>query len=225
MWKVNSCRIEVLSAILLASIGFAIPAYAAGQKGWSFKGTCSNSSISESDGVQTGAGSGTMSVKDYLALMKRTRDSHLTLGADGFLWATRPLSCDSVVIMQIEDYKGHTAVSFSNGNPENPILIFAGGRIGGDGPLFFSDTVYLAKGKAMPLNSGGNGQGCHFYFTDHGTFTEGWTSRLTTIECNLKVKSETGHLTEASVTFKTSQPPPVPEVPQGVTINNPKNLP
>lgn len=46
--------------------------------------------------------------------------------------------------MQMDDYKGHTVVAFSNGDPSNPILGFAGGRIGGDGPLFFSDTVYLA---------------------------------------------------------------------------------
>lgn len=61
-----------------------------------------------------------------------------------FLWATQPLHCDSVVLMQMDDYKGHTVVAFSNGDPSNPILGFAGGRIGGDGPLFFSDTVYLA---------------------------------------------------------------------------------
>jgi hypothetical protein len=189
-------RAAILSAILLAG---TIPAYASGQKGWSFKGTCSNANVAESDGVQVKPANGPMSTKDYLALMKRARESHLTLGPDGFLWSARQLSCDSVVIMQIDDYEGHTAVSFANGDPDNPVLIFAGGRIGGDGPLFFSDNVYLGEGKAMHINP--NGKGCHFYFTDHGTFSQGWENRLTTIECDLRMKTEAGHLISANVTF------------------------
>jgi hypothetical protein len=193
-------RVTILSTILLAGMGFTIPAYAAGNKSWVFKGTCSKGNIAESDGVQTGADSGTMSTKAYFALMKRAKAAHQTLGADGFLWTTEPFHCDSIALMQMDDYKGHTIVRFSNGDPNRPILGFAGGRIDGDGPLFFSDTVYLADGKAMPL-SPGSGQGCHFYFTDHGSFTQGWESRLTTIECDFRVKTETGHLMTANVVF------------------------
>jgi hypothetical protein len=61
------------------------------------------------------------------------------------------------------DSAGRTAVTFSNG------LSFTGDRVGGDGPLFF-------------LKAGSNAV-CHFYFTDHGTFTLGWESRITVIEC------------------------------------------
>jgi hypothetical protein len=107
----------------------------------------------------------------------------------------------------MDDYKGHTMVTFSSGGTNNPILGFAGGLIGGDGPLFLSDTIYLADGKAMPLNRDGSGHGCHFYFTDHGTFTQGWGSRLTAIECDLRVKTQNGHLISADVTFDAAQTP------------------
>ncbi len=214
------CRVAVRS-VILAGIGITIPTYAAGQKAWSFKGACSDGDLAESDGTQTGAAIGTMSTKDYLALMKRARDSHLTLGADGFLWSRRPLNCDSVIIMQIDDYEGHTAVSFANGNPDNPILIFSGGRIGGDGPLFFSDNVYLGEGKAMRINP--NGKGCHFYFADHGTFTQGWESRLTTIE--LRMKTESGHLISAKVRFDASQSPLIPKVFRDPATDESKKLP
>jgi hypothetical protein len=201
-------RVAILNTILLATIG-TIAAHAEGNKSSVFKGTCSTGSIAESDGVQTGAASGTMNTKAYFALMKRAKAAHQKLGADGFLWTTEPLHCDAIALVQMDDYKGHTLVRFSNGDPNSPILGFAGGRIDGDGPFFFSDTVYLADGKAMPL-SPGSGQGCHFYFTDHGTFTQGWESRLTTIECNVRMKRADGHLLTADVKFDVTQlPPPV----------------
>jgi hypothetical protein len=89
-------RVAIRSTILLAGMGFTIPAYAAAEKAGVLKGTCSSGiltshpvnygTLSERDGVQTGAASGRMNTKDYLALMKRVRDSHMTLGVDGFLW-------------------------------------------------------------------------------------------------------------------------------------------
>jgi hypothetical protein len=94
-------------------------------------------------------------------------------------------------------------VSFSNGDAKTPVLGFAGNRVDGDGPLFFSDAVALGDQKASPL-SPGSGQGCHFYFTDHGTFTPGWENRLTTIECNLRMKTSDGHLINANVIFNRS---------------------
>jgi hypothetical protein len=199
-------RTAILSTILLAAIGFTIQAHAAGQKSWVLEGTCSKGNIAESDGVKPDLGPGNTR---WLAVVQRAKAAHLTLGTDGFLWSTQTLNCHSVSIMQMDDYKGHTMVTFSNGDPNHPILGFAGGRIDGDGPLFFTDTAYLADGKAMPLNSG-SGQGCHFYFTDHGTFTQGWESRLTTIECDLRVKGSDGQLVNANVTFDvTQQQPPV----------------
>jgi hypothetical protein len=217
-------RVAVLSAILLAGMGFTMPAYAAGHK-WVLQGTCSKSSIAESNGVQARPANGEMSTKDYLALMKRVRDAHQSLGADGFVWTEQPLHCDSMAVVQMDDYQGHTMVTFSNGDPKNPILGFAGGRVDGDGPLFFSDTVYLADGKALPLNQGGTGQGCHFNFTDHGTFTQGWENRLTTIECDLRVKTDIGHLINANVTFDVSQPPPIPKPSRDPATSKPQDLP
>jgi hypothetical protein len=214
-------RVAILSTILMTGMGFTLPAYAAGQKSWVFKGTCSKGSIAESDGVKPDLGPGNTR---WLAVVQRAKAAHLTLGTDGFLWSTQSLSCNSVSIVQMDDYKGHTMVTFSNGDPNHPILGFAGGRIDGDGPLFFTDTAYLADGKAMPLNPG-SGQGCHFYFTDHGTFTQGWESRLTTIECDLRVKGSDGHLVNANVTFDVSQLPPVPEPSRDPATDKPQNLP
>ncbi len=205
----------------MAGMGFTLPAYASGQKSSIFKGTCSKGSIAESDGVKPDLGLGNTK---WLAVVKRAKAAHLTLGADGFLWSTQPLSCNSVSIMQMDDYKGHTMITFSNGDLNHPILGFAGGRVGGDGPLFFTDTAYLADGKAMPLNPG-SGQGCHFYFTDQVTFTQGWESRLATIDCDLRVKGSDGRLINANVTFDVSQPPPVPEPTRDPATDKPQHLP
>jgi hypothetical protein len=225
-------RVAILSTILLAGMGFTIPAYAAAEKAGVLKGTCSSGiltshpvnygTLSESDGVQTGAASGRMNTKDYLALMKRVRDSHMTLGADGFLWSTQPLPCDHVGIGQIDD-KGRRAVIFLNGD-DNPIVGFTGGLVGGDGPILFADTIYMTDGKAMPLNPDANAPQCHFYFTDHGTFTQGWENRLTTIECNAKVKGADGHLASVDVRFDAIQTPGSATVDTG-SLPSPKAAP
>ena len=192
-------RAAVLSIILMAAgMGFTIPAHA---EAWTVKGTCSKANIAESDGVQTGVANGTGG-KDYLALMKRARAAHLMLGSDGFLWATQLIQCDSAIVWVKANSKGDTLVSFSNGDPAKPVLGFAGGPIDGNGPVFFSNSVYLGDGKpATKLNPTGDGQSCHFYFTDHGTFTQGWENRLTTIECNVRVKGADGHLVSVDVKF------------------------
>ena len=200
-------RVVMLSTVLLAVLELAIPAYADDHKSWTLKGTCAKGNIAESDGVQTGANK-PMNTSAYFALLKQAKAANLTLGQDGFLWSKQVLRCDSASILQMDDYKGHTMVTFSNGDLNHPILGFAGGRINGDGPLFFSSTIYLADGKAMPLNPG-SGQGCHFYFTDHGTFTQGWETRITTIECNVRIKTADGHLVTGDVTFDVTQPPPL----------------
>jgi len=197
-------RVAVLSTVLMAGMGITIPANA---EAWTVKGKCTKANIAESDGVQTGVAIG-MSGKDYLALMQRARTAHLTLGSDGFLWATHPVQCDSAIVWIKANSKGDTLVSFSNGDQGKPVLGFTGVPIDNDGPLFFSDSVYLGDGKpAMPLNPNGNGQSCHFYFTDHGTFTQGWESRLATIECNVRLKDVNGHLVSVDVRFDTAQMP------------------
>jgi hypothetical protein len=213
-------RVGFLSTILMVGIGLNLPAYAAGQKSWLLKGTCSKGNIAESDGVKVDLGPGNTR---WSAVVKRANAAHQTLETDGFLWSTQPLSCDLVSIVQMDDYEGHTMVTFSKGDTNHPLLGFAGGRIGGDGPLFFTDTAYLADGNAMPLNPG-SGQGCHFYFTDHGTFTQGWESRITTIECDLRVKGSDGHLVNANVKFDVSQPSPVPEHSRDPATDRPQSL-
>jgi hypothetical protein len=196
-------RIAVLSAILLAASGLIMPVSAAGQQSWIFKGTCGKSTIAKSDGIQRGPVSGMMPTRDYLALMQQARANHQTLGPDGFLWSTEALNCDSALVVLKSDSSGYTVVSFSNDDAKTPILGLAGKRIDGDGPLFLSDGVALGDQKELPLIPG-SGQGCHFYFTDHGTFTPGWENRLTTIECDLRMKTPDGHLINANVTFNRS---------------------
>jgi hypothetical protein len=198
------CRAMALSTILIGGMGFAVPSHA---EAWAVKGRCSKGNIAQSDGVPTGAANG-MSGKDYIALMQRARAAHLTLGSDGFLWATKSVQCDSAIVWVKANSKSDTLVSFSNGDEGKPVLGFTGVPIDGDGPLFFPDSVYLGDGKpAMPINPNGNGQSCHFYFTDHGTFTHGWENRLTTIECNARVKGADGHLVSVEVRFDATQTP------------------
>jgi hypothetical protein len=180
--------------LALAILAVCAPLARAQSIAHSFKGTCSNANVSESDGVQARPANGQMSTKDYMALMKRVRESHLKLGSDGFLWSTRSLNCDSVAIV---DDKGHTVVAFSN-DPTKTVLMLAGER--GDGPLFFSDAVNLGSGPDIQLNPS-QASSCYFYFTDHGTFTQGWEGRLTIIECELRMKTEAGHLISAKVRF------------------------
>ena len=112
---------------------------------------------------------------------------------------------------------------FLNG-PDNPIVGFTGGLVGGDGPILFADTIYLTDGKAMPLNPDANAPQCHFYFTDHGTFTQGWENRLTTIECNAKVKGADGHLASVDVRFDAIQTPGSATVDTG-SLPSPKAAP
>jgi hypothetical protein len=192
-------RTVVLTAILLA--------VTVSSRASVLKGTCSKGDLAFSDGVPTGAVNGTMRPKDYQAMLKKQRAEHLTQDGDGFLWSKQPFQCDSASIVLMDDYKGHTMVTF--GDPNKPTIGFAGGRINGDGPWFFSDTIYLADGKAVPLNSDGSRPSCYFYFTDHGTFTQGWESHLTGIGCELRVKVADGHLISADVRFDVTQTPVV----------------
>jgi hypothetical protein len=211
-------RAAIWGTALLAAIGLTAPAHAVGEAAQAFRGTCSSGAltshplnygtISESDGIQVVANG--MSGKDYLEAMKRARASHLTLGADGLLWATQPISCDSVIVWPKanSNAKGETLISFTNGDPNKPVLGFTGVPVDGDGPLFFPDGVYLGDGKPpIEIDSHGNGQTCRFYFTDHGAFTQGWENRLTTIECGVRVKRADGHLVSVDVKFHRAELP------------------
>jgi hypothetical protein len=209
-------RVAILSAILLAGAGLAIPVYAVREQAEAFAGTCSSGSLtshplnygtlSESDGVQVITRG--MSGKEYLAAMQRARAAHLTLGSDGLLWATQPVPCNSALVWLNANSNGETLVSFSNGDPSKPVLGFTGVPVDGDGPLFFPDSVLLGDGKpAMQLNPSGNAQSCHFDFTDHGTFTQGWENRLTAIECNLRMKRADGHIVSVDIRFNATRTP------------------
>jgi hypothetical protein len=225
-------RVAFLSTILVAAIGLTIPAYAAGNKSLVYKGTCSSGSIAESDGVQTGAASGTMNTKAYLALMKRASAAHLTLCSDGFLWSTQMLNCTSVSIVQMDDYKGHRMVTFSNGNSTPPLLGVAGGLWTGDGTILSATTIYGPDGKAIPLEPGANAPSCQFYYTNdgykakklpqgldpityaqlaakaHAEAYESWETRITGIQCSVRVKGSDGHLLTGDVKFDVTPPPP-----------------
>lgn len=232
-------REAILSAILLAGARVTIPAYAAGEQAESFNGTCSSGILtshplnygtrSESDGVQVVANG--MREKEYLAAMQRARAAHLTLGSDGLLWATQTVQCNSALVWVKANSKGDTLVSFSIGDLSKPVLGFTGVPLNDDGPLFFPDSVYLGDGKpAMQFTPTGNGQFCHFYFTDHGTFTQGWENRLTTIECNVRVKRADGHLISVDVRFNTTQTPRAEAddkglVPSPIAASEPANPP
>jgi hypothetical protein len=98
---------------------------------------------------------------------------------------SKPVSCNAATLTTASD--GRTTASFSNG------LSFTGVRIDGDGPLFFTDTI-VNDGTPVQI-APGSGQGCHFYFTDHGTFTKGWEQRLTIIECDVKLQGARGMVT------------------------------
>jgi hypothetical protein len=126
-WQLNRRIWDALSTsdskhYLLACFGLTIPSTAASEKSWTLKGACSKGNIAESDGVQARPSSGMMSTKNYFSLMKRAKANRLTLGSDGFLWATQPLQCDSVAIVQMEDYAGHTMVTFQMVIPVIPSL-------------------------------------------------------------------------------------------------------
>ncbi len=209
-------RAAILSIVLLAAARFTVLAQAAPEQAESYKGKCSSGILTsqplnygvlrESDGVQVVTNG--MNGQDFAAVMKRAKAAHLTLGSDGLLWATQPVQCDSALVWLKANAKGQTLVSFGNGDLGKPALGFAGMPAEGNGPFFFPDLLYLEAGKpAMQPNPNDNGQSCHFYFTDHGTFTQGWENRLSTIECSAKVKRADGHLITVEVRFDTARTP------------------
>lgn len=127
----------------------------------------------------------------------------------------RPIKCDSLTIMQI---KGHTVLSFSNGDPAHPVLMFAGDllevhsgfrqpailSIGAIGSAF--PIAYVGWGDGNPMTGVhapeqiGNdigGRGCYFHFVG-----QGW-DHLTEVECQLVLGNSTGdpNFRRVTVTF------------------------
>jgi len=124
---------------------------------------------------------------------------------------TPAIKCDSLIILQI---KGHTVVSFSNGDPANPVLIFTGDLnkvTGVERPFFSIDGVNWGDGSPTmhvhasepndPNDMGG--RGCYFHFLDQGSFTPGWEKRLTMVECELIIDTPTHRPRRATVTFQS----------------------
>jgi hypothetical protein len=177
--------------ILLAALGFTIPAYAAGLQTWQFKGTCEESKIAKSDGIQVGPTS-------------RETTSGVKSGKyweDGLLWEIKPLSCDTAVVVLKGDTEGYAAAAFLNaGKPAKILFGFAGNAA--KNPFFSADSVSLEGQKPISLIPDGT-HGCHFYFTGGGSFTLGWQTRLDRIKCDSKWSSQDGHLTNIVVTFTT----------------------
>lgn len=192
---------RVVGAILLVN---AIQARAE-MKSWTFQGSCVKSSISQSDGVQTGIVGGTVSPQLYWSVMKRARASHLELGSDGFLWAHQPLACTTATIIQKDD---EWVVSFADGDIATPVAIFSGKLIGGGGPVLFMDGMKLGNADAMHFNSHNNVPTCFFGFMNGGGgFTPGWQNRLEVIDCEGRVTTADNHLITVNAAFtRTSAP-------------------
>jgi hypothetical protein len=191
----------VVGAVLLVS---AMQARAE-LKGWTFQGSCLKSTISLSDGVQTGIVGGLVSPQLYGSVMKRARASHLELGSDGFLWANQPLACKSVTVFQKDD---DWYVAFVDGDITTPVAIFEGKLIGSDGPILFMDGMKLGNADAIHFNSHNNVPTCHFTFANGGGgFTPGWKDRLEVIDCEGRAKTTDGHLITVNATFARARAP------------------
>ncbi|WP_158788096.1 hypothetical protein [Granulicella sp. L46] len=123
---------------------------------------------------------------------------------------TPAVKCDALVIAQMN---GHTVLSFSNGDPSNPVLLFSGDLITVNtslpfdpyiGPLstaFPIDRVLWGDGTpAVSVHAGEHsdkfdGRGCYFHFID-----KGW-GQLGMVECELIVEGPNHRPRRVTVTF------------------------
>ena len=135
--------------ILLAALGFTMPAYAAGLQTWQFQGTCEESKIAKSDGIQVGPTS-------------RETTSGVKSGKyweDGLLWEIKPLSCDTAVVVLKGDTEGYAAAAFLNASEPAKILLgFAGNAA--KNSFFSADSVSLEGQTSVSLIPDGT-HGCH----------------------------------------------------------------
>jgi hypothetical protein len=132
---------------------------------------------------------------------------------------TPAIKCDSLIVMQM---KGHTSVSFSNGDLANPVLAFSGDLsevhsgipqpfdpyMGPITSFFAIDSVLWGDGspvehiKAADNMTGTDataGRVCLFHFIG-----EGW-GQMDEVECELVVDTQNHRPRRATVTFKTER--------------------
>ena len=123
-------RVAILSTILLAGIGFTIPAYAGVSNIQVVNGTCSSSS-------NTAEG---------------------PLGSDLAKRESR-FYCDTAAITFFDDYEGHVLINFSQKESHHsPILGFAGRiethQLEDGGRMMQVSNVYLGTGEATTVSDG-----------------------------------------------------------------------
>jgi hypothetical protein len=127
---------------------------------------------------------------------------------------TPAIKCDSLVVMQSN---GHTVVSFSNGDPDKPVLAFTGDLLtvtsnkffdpylGPIGSAFPIDRVLWGDGNpAMSVHAGEHmdkleARGCYFHFTG-----QGW-GQLSRVECELAMDTPNHRPRHVTVTFTTER--------------------
>lgn len=127
---------------------------------------------------------------------------------------TPAIKCDSIVVMQND---GHTVVSFSNGNPAQPVLMFSGDLLDVSTDTHFDpylgqirfafpiDRVLWGDGSpAMSIQAGEHmdklsGRGCYFHFIG-----QGW-SQLRMVECELVTGTASHRPRRVTVTFKVGR--------------------
>ncbi|MGB9407682.1 MAG: hypothetical protein WCA89_09100 [Terracidiphilus sp.] len=248
-------RLAILSAILLASVACTTPLFASGQKAPSstttpqaqppkitqkvtFQGSCKGN-IADSDGIPVITA--LTPPRDILALAQRLRAENPNQTLDngtGLIWKTQPLSCDSVLVVESNDYKGHTFISFLN-DPKNSFIGIEGPVMqNGDG----SFTVLIAKSLILPdgtthslLDPTLQTTECQIY-SSHAHYLvkqihsrdfmaqeqqqneqarrllakaqARWASHIIKITCSVRMKTPDGHLTNVNVEFDVTPRPP-----------------
>jgi hypothetical protein len=124
---------------------------------------------------------------------------------------TPAIKCNALVVTQVN---GHTVVSFSNGDPNKPVLSFSGDLltvntaqpfdpyVGPVGSAFPIDYVLWGDGTpAVSVQAGEHsdklaGRGCYFHFIG-----QGW-NQLSMVECELAVDTSNHRPRRVTVTFR-----------------------
>lgn len=250
-------RLAIPSTILLAAAVCTIPVCAAGQKAqppttaptpkaqlpkitqkMTFQGSCKGNAV-DSDGkpVITAL----TPPADQLALSNRLRaeNPNWTLGEGGFIWKRQPISCDSVLIVESDADKGHTAIAFLDGS-KKPVLGFEGQIAQQDVVGSFTDVVVtvilLPDGSTRSVQQPGlQGPLCQVFsakpdsqlhYKDGATLIAKardmaevqatWASHIITITCSAGMKNPAdGHITNLNVEFNvTPRPDSVYTIPE-----------
>lgn len=128
--------------------------------------------------------------------------------------ATPAIKCDALTVMQLNS---HTVVSFSNGDPKNPVLMFSGdlftvnanqpfdpymGPIASAFPIdhvLWGDGTPTVSVHAEEHSDKLADRGCYFHFT-----SQGW-AQLSEVQCELAVDTPNHRPRRVTVTFKTER--------------------